>query len=37
VARNVARETAATHFVMAVDIELYPSPGLAEAFLDMMR
>ena len=27
VARNIARETAYTHFVFPADIELYPSPG----------
>jgi len=37
VGRNVAREAAATHFVFASDIELYPSPGLIPTFLDMVR
>ena len=36
VARNIARESAATHFVFPSDIELYPSPGLINAFLDMV-
>ena len=36
VARNVARVTAATHFVFPSDIELWPSPGLVTAFLDMI-
>ena len=27
VARNIARQSAATHFVFPSDIELYPSPG----------
>lgn len=30
VARNVAKESANTHFVFPSDIELYPSPGLLE-------
>ena len=37
VARNVARVSATTHFVFPSDIELYPSPGLIEEFLDMQR
>ena len=37
IARNVARATAATHFVFPSDIELYPSPNLIKAFLDMIR
>ena len=36
VARNIARESAATHFVFASDIELYPSPGLISNFLEMI-
>ena len=36
VARNIARESAGTHFVFPSDIELYPSPGLINAFLDMV-
>lgn len=34
--RNIARSAAMTHFVMAVDIELYPSPKLVERFLAMI-
>jgi len=37
VARNVARVTAATHFVFPSDIELYPSPNLIPEFLAMVR
>lgn len=37
IGRNVARESALTHYVLASDIELYPSPGLIPAFLDMVR
>jgi len=37
VARNVARQTVSTHFVFPSDIELYPSPNLISAFLDMIR
>eukprot|EP00092_Neocalanus_flemingeri_P033251 GFUD01036158.1.p1 GENE.GFUD01036158.1~~GFUD01036158.1.p1 ORF type:complete len:478 (-),score=118.43 GFUD01036158.1:172-1605(-) len=37
VARNVARESAATHFVFPSDIELYPSPNLIPDFLEMIR
>lgn len=37
VARNVARVTAATHFVFPSDIELYPSPNLIPEFLAMIR
>lgn len=36
VGRNVARESALTHYVLASDIELYPSPMLAERFLNMI-
>ncbi|XP_063239581.1 beta-1,4-glucuronyltransferase 1-like [Bacillus rossius redtenbacheri] len=36
VARNVAREASSTHFVLAADVELYPSPGLADGFLDLV-
>lgn len=36
VGRNIARESALTHFVLASDIELYPSPLLAERFLNMI-
>ncbi len=37
VARNIARESATTHFVFPSDIELYPSPSLIENFLAMIR
>jgi beta-1,4-glucuronyltransferase 1 len=37
VGRNVAREEATTHFVLAADIELYPSPGFIPDFLEMIR
>jgi len=37
VARNVARTTAATHYVFPSDIELYPSPGLIPSFLSLVR
>lgn len=37
VARNLARESASTHFVLASDIELYPNPGLIPDFLAMIR
>ena len=28
VGRNIARESATSHFVFASDVELYPSPGM---------
>ena len=34
--RNVARRSALTHFVFASDIELYPSVGLVDTFLDLI-
>jgi len=37
VARNVARETAQTHFVFASDIELYPAPNTIPTFLEMVQ
>ena len=37
VGRNIAREAAATHFLLASDIELYPSPGVIPDFLEMIR
>ncbi|KAL7632151.1 UNVERIFIED_CONTAM: hypothetical protein RMT77_017525 [Armadillidium vulgare] len=37
VARNVARLAAATYFVLASDVELYPSLNFIPRFLDMMR
>lgn len=36
VGRNLAREAAVTHFVLASDIELYPNPGLIEDFFQMI-
>ena len=35
--RNIARESANTHYVFASDIELYPSPDLIPKFLAMVR
>ena len=37
VGRNVARESALTYYVLASDIELYPSPGVIPDFLEMVR
>lgn len=37
VLRNVARSNAETYFVLASDIELYPSANLAHLFLDMLQ
>lgn len=37
VGRNVAREAANTFYVLASDIELYPSPGVIPDFLEMVR
>ncbi|XP_011301447.1 beta-1,4-glucuronyltransferase 1 [Fopius arisanus] len=37
VGRNVARESAVTHYLLASDIELYPSPELPSKFLEMIR
>jgi beta-1,4-glucuronyltransferase 1 len=37
VGRNLAREAALTHFVLASDIELYPSPGLVDTFFEMIQ
>lgn len=36
VGRNVARDAALTHFILASDIELYPNPGLVNKFLRMV-
>ncbi|XP_023215140.1 beta-1,4-glucuronyltransferase 1-like [Centruroides sculpturatus] len=36
VARNVARKAARTHYVLASDIELYPSLDIVPKFLDMV-
>lgn len=37
VGRNIARSAANTHFIFACDIELYPSLGLIDQFLDMIE
>ena len=37
VARMIARETATTHFILAADIELYPSSNLISDFLHMVH
>lgn len=36
VGRNIARETAQTHFILPSDVELYPSPNLITKFLEMI-
>ncbi|XP_068150752.1 beta-1,4-glucuronyltransferase 1 isoform X1 [Drosophila tropicalis] len=36
VGRNIARDAALTHFLLASDIELYPNPGLVKKFLEMI-
>ncbi|XP_041448271.1 LOW QUALITY PROTEIN: beta-1,4-glucuronyltransferase 1 [Drosophila obscura] len=36
VGRNIARQAANTYFIFACDIELYPSVGFVEQFLDMV-
>lgn len=36
VGRNIARDAAMTHFILASDIELYPTPGLPKKFLEMI-
>ncbi|EDW03074.1 beta-1,4-glucuronyltransferase 1 [Drosophila grimshawi] len=36
VGRNIARLAANTHFIFACDIELYPSLGFVDQFLDMV-
>lgn len=36
VGRNIARDAAMTHFLLACDIELYPNPGIPRKFLDMI-
>lgn len=36
VGRNIARDAAMTHFILASDIELYPSPGVVKKFLEMI-
>jgi len=37
VARNVAKENAETHFVLASDVELVPSEFAVEWFMEMIR
>ncbi|XP_017966347.2 beta-1,4-glucuronyltransferase 1, partial [Drosophila navojoa] len=37
VGRNIARNAVNTHFIFACDIELFPSLGLIEQFLDMVH
>lgn len=37
VGRNIARDCATTHFVLAADIELYPSANVIADFLEMAR
>lgn len=37
VGRNIARESAVTHYILPSDIELYPSPGVIPDFLEMIR
>ena len=36
VGRNIARETANSHYIFPSDIELYPSPGLIPSILKMV-
>ena len=36
VGRNIARETANSHYIFPSDIELYPSPGLISSILKMV-
>lgn len=36
VGRNIARQAVNTHFIFACDIELYPSLGFVDMFLDMV-
>ncbi|XP_055548670.1 beta-1,4-glucuronyltransferase 1-like isoform X2 [Wyeomyia smithii] len=36
VGRNIARDAAQTHFVLASDIELYPNPGFIDMFFRMI-
>ncbi|XP_055857179.1 beta-1,4-glucuronyltransferase 1-like isoform X2 [Episyrphus balteatus] len=36
VGRNIARKAALTHLILASDVELYPSLGFVEQFLDMV-
>lgn len=36
VGRNIARDAALTHFMLASDIELYTNPGFVRKFLEMI-
>lgn len=36
IGRNIARNSALTHFILPSDIELYPNPGLPKDFLMMI-
>lgn len=36
VGRNIARDAALTHYILASDVELYPNPGLVRKFLEMV-
>lgn len=35
--RNVARQNAPTHYILASDAELYPSLDMVQLFFDMLR
>lgn len=37
IGRNIARDSATTHYILPSDIELYPSPGVITDFLAMVR
>lgn len=37
IGRNIARESAVTHYILPSDIELYPSPGVIRDFLELVR
>ncbi|XP_043270375.1 beta-1,4-glucuronyltransferase 1-like [Venturia canescens] len=37
VGRNIAKETALTHYILVADFELYPSLNLVPMFLEMIR
>lgn len=37
IGRNIARESAITHYILPSDIELYPSPGVIGDFLELIR
>lgn len=36
VGRNIAKQASLTHYILASDIELYPTPGLVDGFLKML-